>query len=837
MRAQDLFPIVGVGASAGGIEAMSGFFRGLPQPFHAAVVVVTHLSPDRESLLPDVLGRLTPMPVETAVDGLTVQSGRVYVMPPSMMFGIKDGRLTLTALGEGVREIKPIDVFLTALALDRGERTVAVILSGGDGDGTIGVKAVKEQGGLTLAQAPDEDGPETSDMPLSAIRTGYVDYVVPAGDMGTLIAAHIPDEEITALGKGDDPNSVEATDDILEEIHAILRRQVGHDFSGYKPSTFKRRLARRIRVGEHTGADAYLARLRTDAAEAAALFRDLLIGVTKFFRDAAAFDALAARVIPKLFEGRSPDDVVRVWVPACSTGEEVYSIAILLREHMDRLATPQRVQIFATDIDERSLAVARIGRYPRAYLDAVSPERVARHFVVQGDSLVVGKSVRDLCTFAPHSVLRDPPFSRLDLISCRNLLIYLDLETQERMLPVLHYALRINGYLFIGMAENVTRFEDLFATIDKRHRIFQASDVASTVRLPSMVGNAWADLVPSARIRPKGALARASLRHAVEAEVLAEFAPAHAVVTRTGEAVHYSARINTVLEVAPGPPTHELAAIVAKGLRLELRTALREAIETDAVVVRHGLEIGAPGAVQQRLSLTVKPLTQRPNVEPLFLVVFTESALRNEQRDVQAEIGRDEAVQRLEDELAKTRERLQGIVEEYETSLEELKSSNEELYSVNEEMQSANEELEASKEEIQSVNEELHTVNVELESKIESLDRLTAEQTVLFASTGIASVFLDADLRIRTITDAAAQIFGIQASDRGRRLNNFAGPFSLSWLSEDAQSVMTEGRTIVRDFDGTDGCRYRVRLTPSHVDGKMCGLVVNIICAPPEDRD
>ena len=777
------------------------------------------------------------MPVEVATNGVRVRPGRVYVMPPGTMFGIKDGSLTLADLEHGVRETKPIDIFLTALALDAGERSVAVILSGGDGDGTIGVKAVKEQGGLALAQAPDEDGPESPDMPLSALRTGYVDYAVPAGDMGTLIATHIPSRETASSSTDDDPNGVEVTDDVLEEIHAILRRQVGHDFSGYKPSTFKRRLARRIKVGEHEGADAYLARLRTDAAEAAALFRDLLIGVTKFFRDVAAFDALAAQVIPKLFEGRSHDDVVRVWVPACSTGEEVYSIAILLKEHMDRLATSQRVQIFATDIDERSLAVARIGRYPRAYLDAVSPERVAQYFVVEGDSLVISKPVRDLCTFAPHSVLRDPPFSRLDFISCRNLLIYLDPETQERMLPVLHYALRTYGYLFIGMAENVTRFEDLFATIDKHHRIFQASDAASAVKLPSMVGNAWADLVPSARIRPRGALGRANLRHAVEAEVLADFAPAHAVVTRTGEAVHYSARINTVLEVAPGPPTHELAAIVAKGLRLELRTALREAIETDAAVVRHGLMIGPPGAVQQRLSLTVRPLTQRPNVEPLFLVVFTQSAKGNEQQDAQAEIGRDEAVQQLEAELAKTRERLQGIVEEYETSLEELKSSNEELYSVNEEMQSANEELEASKEEIQSVNEELHTVNVELESKIEALDQLTAEQTVLFASTGIASVLLDTDLRIRTITDAAAQIFGIQASDRGRRLSNFAGPFSLAWLPKDAQVAMNERLIIARDFDGTDGYRYHVRLTPLQVDGKLSGLVVNLVRTAPKDVD
>ncbi len=831
MTAHKPFPIIGVGSSAGGIEAMRGFFAGLPQPFGAAVVVITHLSPDRESLLPEVLARFTAMPVEVAADGATVQPDRVYVMPPGVVFSIRQGRLTLTKLKPGLREPKPIDVFLTTLALDQEEHAVAVILSGGDSDGAIGVKAIKEHGGLTLAQAPGENGPETPDMPVSALRTGYVDYHAAAEDMGALIVTHSAGLGQPEPTSDDDPNRVEVDAGVLAEIHSILRRQVGHDFSGYKPTTFRRRLARRIMVGNHDGPDDYLERLRTDAAEAAALFRDLLIGVTKFFRDAEAFDALSRLVIPKLFEGRAIGETVRVWVPACSTGEEVYSIAILLIEHMATLPAPPRVQIFATDIDERSLTVARIGRYPRAYLDTISPERVARHFLVEGESMVIAKAVRDLCTFAPHSVLRDPPFSRLDLVSCRNLLIYLGHEAQERMLPTLHYALRPNGYLFIGMAENVTRFEDLFATVDKWHRIFKATNTVLPVRLPAMNGDAWSNVAPGARTKPLGALAHANLRHIVDAEVLAKFAPPHAVVTRVGEAVHYSARIDTVLGVAPGQPTHELAALVAKGLRLELRTALREAIETNTVVARTGLEIDLPNGLRQPLALTVSPMAPRPGVEPLFLVVFTETApaADRETSATQAEIGRDETVRRLERELMLTRERLQVIVEEYETALEEVKSSNEELYSVNEEMQSGNEELEASKEEVQSINEELHTVNGELASKIQALDRLTAEQAALFASTEIASVFLDTELRIRTITDAAAQIFGIQIRDRGRLLSNFAAPFSLSWLSEDARAVMNDGSMMDRLLDGTDGQRYRARLTPSRIDGELSGVIVNFV--------
>ncbi|MCJ2087404.1 PAS domain-containing protein [Methylobacterium sp. E-005] len=831
MMTHDPFPIVGIGASAGGIEAMRSFFAGLPKPFGAAVIVITHLSPDRESLLPEVLARFTTLPVEAAKDATPVQPDRVYVMPPGVMFGIHQGRLTLTSLQPGSRETKPIDVFLTALALDQGERAVAVILSGGDSDGAIGVKAIKEHGGLTFAQASDENGPETPEMPVSALRTGYVDYHAAADEIGALIAKHSVKRTRIETSVNDDPNGVEVSADVLAEIHSILLRQVGHDFSGYKHTTFQRRLARRIVVGNHDGPDDYLARLRTDATEAAALFRDLLIGVTKFFRDVDAFDALAKLVIPKLFEGRAAEDVVRVWIPACSTGEEVYSIAILLLEHMATLPNRPRVQIFATDIDERSLTVARIGRYPRAYLDTISAERLARYFVVEGDSVVVAKVVRDLCTFAPHSVLRDPPFSRLDLISCRNLMIYLGLDAQERMLPTLHYALRPNGYLFIGMAENVTRFEDLFATVDKSHRIFQTTSMARSVRLSTMSADPWPGLAPGARTKPQGALAHASLRHIVDAEVLAKFAPPHAVVTRVGEAVHYSARIDTVLGVAPGLPTHELAALVAKGLRLELRTALREAIETNTVVARTGLEINLANGLRQPLALTVSPMASRPGTEPLFLVVFTETApaANREGAASQAEIGRDETVQRLERELSLTRERLQAIVEEYETALEEVKSSNEELYSVNEEMQSGNEELEASKEEVQSINEELHTVNNELSSKIQALDRLAAEQKALFASTDIASVFLDRDLRIRTITDAAAQIFGIQAGDRGRLLTNFAAPFSLSWLSEDAQAVMASGRTADRLLDGTDGNRHRIRITASKIEGDMSGVIVNFV--------
>ncbi|TXN81122.1 CheR family methyltransferase [Methylobacterium sp. WL8] len=820
---QDHFPIVGIGASAGGIEAMQGFFRGVPETLEAAFVVVTHLSRKHKSLLPEVLARFTTFDVEAAADGVPVRPGHVYVMPAGFVMGIAGGRLTLRPLGPEGREAKPIDIFLTALAIDQRERAVGVILSGGDGDGAIGVKAIKEHGGLTLAQTADGDGPETADMPISALRTGFVDFGETAERMGERIAAHGAAQDALA---GTAPREFDAA--LLAEVFAILRSQVGHDFSGYKSSTFVRRMQRRIGVVGAAGPLDYVRLLRADPAEVGALFRDLLIGVTNFFRDAAAFEALASQVVPKLFEGRAETDVVRIWVPACSTGEEVYSLAILLREHMLTLAEPPRVQIFATDIDERSLTVARTGLYPRTYLSAVSPERIAQHFVVEGDSAVVAKAVRDLCTFAPHSVLRDPPFSRLDLVSCRNLLIYLGVEAQQQLMPVLHYALRPRGYLFIGMAENVTRFEDLFETIDKRHRIFQARDAIPSVRLPPMTGPDTPIFAGTSQPHRRNATTHAALRHTVETLMLAEFTPPHAVVTRTGEAVHYSSRIGDHLEVVPGQPTRELAAMARKGLRLDLRTALREAIEGNTQAVRDGIGVVLPDGRLQSISLVVRPLNASGSTEPLFLVVFDEVAAPAEKDRGQALEAneRDAALQGLERELGETRERLQGVIEEYETSLEELKSSNEELYSVNEEMQAANEELEASKEETQSLNEELQTVNFELTSKIEAIDQMRDDQSTLFECMNVASVLLTPDLRIRMFTAAAAQIFGLQPSDIGRSLRNFSAPIPLTWLSEEIPTVLTADRPSERTIEGADGARYRVRLmAPSRKSGRTPGIV------------
>lgn len=824
------FAIVGIGASAGGIPAMEGFFRGLPDNPGAAFVIITHLSPERESLLHEVVGRYTGMPVKVASDAARVEIDQVYVMPSNAILTIEDGHLRSTPQNAESRERKPIDVFLAALAEDQGESAVAVILSGGDGDGTLGAKAVKEHGGLTLAQAGDGSGPRNPDMPDSAIASGVIDLAVPAEQMGETIVAF-------AGGLGDaaglDPErggDEARLRQLRSEIYRILQDHSGHDFSGYKTKTFMRRVARRMQLLQVPSIGAYVERLGNDAAEVKNLFGDLLINVTGFFRDADAFSTLESDVIPRLFEGRASGDSVRVWVPGCSTGEEVYSIAILMREQLDRMSSPPQVQIFATDIDEPALAIARAGRYPAQLLAGLSPERRERFFRSDGSSYVVAARVRELCVFSPHSIVRDPPFSRLDLVSCRNLLIYLGRGVQSRVLPLFHYALKPGGYLFLGTSESVGPHGELFATVDKKNRIFQSRELATaTRRLPALVGGSLAALDGG----PGGApLRQASypLRQAVEARVLERFSPAHVVVNGDGDIVYFSAGTGKYLEASQGAPSRQILTMVRKGLRPDLRSALREASSTRAMVTRDDVVVRDDGDVALPVRLTVEPLPERSAGQLLYLVIF-------EARDALPAAGLvadgdAKAVSAdLERELRDTRERLQSTIEEYETALEELKSSNEELVSVNEEAQSTNEELEASKEELQSLNEELNTINVELTGKIEELDRANGDLRNLFESTRIATVFLDRNFVIRNFTPAASAFFNLRPADVGRPLTELANRLEYPELKEQIAAVFSTGEMVEHKVSGGgEGRHFLVRLVPYRGDGGSTdGVVVTLV--------
>ncbi|WP_144157445.1 CheR family methyltransferase [Paraburkholderia sp. BCC1885] len=829
------FPIVGVGASAGGIEALEGFFRGLPEAPGVAIVIVTHLAPARDSLLHEIVARYTGLPVQVAADGLLIQKDHVYVLPSDVMLTVEQRCLRIHPQNALQRERKPIDVFFGSLADDQGELAVCAVLSGGDSDGTLGLKAIKERGGLTLAQTAGSFGPQHASMPDSAIATGLVDYALPVEDMGRKLA------EFAGSGYvlDDIPFSASAHDDLQKlehtraEIYGILRGQIGHDFSGYKSNTFMRRVQRRMQVVQIGELDAYVGYLREHQQEVSALFRDLLINVTHFFRDAQAFDTLAAMVVPKLFEDRGAQDIVRVWVPGCATGEEVYSLAILLREQMDTLAVVPRVQIFATDIDDQALAVARAARYPGALLDSVSLARRERFFIADGGSFAVAKEVRDLCIFSPHNVARDPPFSRIDLVSCRNLLIYFGLDLQGQVIPTFHYALRPEGFLFLGTSESVSQFDDLFVPLDKKQRIFlRRSDVMPRVRLPLMVAalqpGQTRELAPR---RPPPS--SAAMRQMVDTQVLDRFAPPHVVVNREGDVVYYSARTGKYLEAAAGMPTQQIFTMARKGVRLELRTVFREAVESGRTVTRDGIAIEEEDGRVQMLSLTVEPLSSLAGADPLYLVLFVDQGpiLSREEALSRARATTAGTALQMERELRETRERLQSMIEEYETALEELKSSNEELVSVNEELQSTNEEMEASREELVSLNEELHTVNTELNGKIEALDRARNDLQNLFDSTAVATVFLDSELVIRSFTPAMSEVFNIRPADRGRPITDLASRLRLSAFDEAIAGVVASGEVIENRVDSEDRqSHYLVRLAPYRDgDARADGVVVTFL--------
>ncbi len=809
------FPVVGIGASAGGVQALELFFDTAPPDSGMAFVVVTHLPAGRKSLLGEILARHTQMPVRDAREGVAVAPNHVYVGPPGVILTMEDGRFQIRQAEDVHRKLALIDVFLSSLSRDCGDQAVGIILSGSGADGALGVKAIKDAGGLTLAQAPDSTGPGFPGMPESAIATGLVDFAVPVTEMGAKLVTHA-----RALERLDAAAEAEMKQ-ALESVFAVLRNGTGHDFTGYKTRNFMRRLHRRMDIQQCETVSDYVQRLRESPDEVTLLFRDLLINVTSFFRDSGAFEALKEQVVPRLFEGKAGPDSVRIWAPGCSTGEEAYSVGMLLLEYVETLPRPHpNIAIFATDIDEQALTAARGGRYPAALMENVSPERRQKFFTVdEAGSFVVNKPLRELCVFATHNTLRDPPFSRMDLISCRNLLIYFGAEAQRRVLPLFHYALRPGGFLFLGMSETIGRFTELFTPLDKRHCLFKAREAARQARRlflpeglpppPFAIPGAGRTVKPEAR-----------LRQAVASCIIEKFAPPYVVVDEDGDIVFSSPRTGRYLELSPGAPTRQLLAMARKDLRLDLRGALREATETRRAAMRENIKMGTENGQERHVTLTVDPILRQNDGNPLFAVIFTEpGAAPAGEANARVEETQNGAAQ-LEGELRETRERLQTTIEEYETALEQLKSSNEELLSLNEETQSSNEELESSKEELQSVNEALQTVNYELYTKLQELDRAHSDLNNLFASTQIATVFLDHNLVIRNFTPAAAKLFNIIQTDAGRPLTDLAVKLHYPEFQADIEKVLARGEQIERrvasdDADAdADARRYLARLTP-----------------------
>ncbi|MGK7870930.1 chemotaxis protein CheB [Falsiroseomonas sp. E2-1-a20] len=832
------FPIVGIGASAGGVEALQVLFRAMPNPaLPMAFIVVTHVGASHDSALPEILRECTAMPVVPARDGEVVQPGHAYVLPNDALITLAGGRLVLRRqLPENQRERQPIDLFFASLAEDQGETAIGIVLSGSGSDGTLGLKAIKEGGGLTIAQGKDGTVPRYPSMPNSAVASGVVDLVLPSNQIPVRLAELAQHQNGLDLAAEEDRRAGSANQAATrqDEISAILRMRVGHDFGGYKAKTFFRRVQRRMQVRAVQDIDAYIALLRQDEDEAAMLFRDLLISVTGFFRDAAAFSALTDRVMPAIFKDRGADDTVRIWVPGCATGEEAYSLAILAREQLADRNDGPRIQIFATDIDEAALLVARGGRYPASMMASVSPERLARFFVTDGATYAVSRETRDLCVFSSHSVIRDAPFSRIDLVSCRNLLIYMGGQLQEQVIPLFHYALRPKGYLFLGVSETTTRHDDLFKPEDKAHRIFQRRDslvpgLPIRIQPPVQGGRqSWPSMAPLSRPSTGGAAELHQMAHAFAAE---HFAPPHLLVNAMGDIVYQTANLGKYLEPAAGIPSRQLLAMARRGLRMDLRSALRQAIDQRRPATRPSVEVEFNG-LRQTVAITVSPLPPRDGNDPLFMVVFADVQPPVPRQDLPgpdaSEAPRDQVIELLEQDLREARERLQSMAEEYETATEELKSANEEMVSVNEELQSINEELETSKEELQSVNEELRTTNLELSTKIEQLDLANTDLRNLFDSTQVATLFLDRHLVIRNFTPAVTGIFDLVDSDRGRPLSSFTSHIDGVDFGQEARRVLdgrvpVERRVIARGGDA----HYLMRMLPYTTgEGTIDGVVV-----------
>ena len=817
---------VAVAGAAAELPAIAGLFAAMQPGAGAAFVVLLH----RQDGLPaeravQAIAAAGALPASLAADGAPLEPDHVYVAGEADLVTVEAGRLR-------VREASPsdgrVDSLLVSVAETYEENAVVVVMADLGSEGAAAVATIKRCGGFAIAEGSDE-GLEPESQAVSA--AGIADMRLPAPRIGSEIASYL--RSLAGDGGALAETLKDEAPRHVARIAAILRNATGNDFHGYKHATFLRRVQRRMQVVQARDIEGYIERLRGDLGEVQHLFQDLLIGVTQFFRDPAEFEVLEREVVPGLFEGKGADDRIRVWVLGCATGEEAYSIAILLREQMARMDAAPHVQIFATDIDARALAVARAGRYPDSIARHVPPERLARWFVKEGATYCVVKELREMCIFSPHNLIKDAPFSRIDLISCRNLLIYLNAELQDRVIPIFHFSLKPGGWLFLGPAENVTRHQKLFAAIDRRNRIFRRLDTPTRV-LPDFPLGPRADRPdpPGEQAQRPQAAPGLTGRIGRRVEQVAElYAPAYLVVDENYDVLHFSGRTGRFLEPASGAASLNLLNLVHRDLRLDLRSLLHKALAQGARTEARGLRVRADEGARL-VNLTVEPI--RAGGEAAALVVLFQDlgpAAEGAQAVETAPGAHDEHVQRLEAELRVTRERLQTTIEELESTNEELKSSNEEYQSINEELQSANEELETSKEELQAVNEELQTVNGELAHRIGDLARANSDLKNLLESTQIATVFLGNDLRLRSFTPAASDVFHVIEADVGRPIAHVAPRVDYPQLLDDARKVLKSLGQVEREVAAAeDDRRFLVRVLPYRsVDNFIAGVVVTFL--------
>ena len=848
------FLIVAIGASAGGIEATTALVRSLPPDTGMAFIVVQHLDPKHHSILAELLAKETTMRVSEVTDGMKVEPNHIFVIPPDAMMSISDSVLRLTPREESRAGRMPIDHFMRSLAEAHGNGAIGVVLSGTGSDGTLGLAEIQAQGGVTLVQ--DETTARYDGMPRSAIAAGVVDFILPPDGIARELAriAHHP---YLALERTKETAAVQPQVEGIDSVFQALRRATGVDFTHYRQSTIRRRIHRRMIVHKIDRLSDYVKYVLTNPPEVKALYQDMLINVTSFFRNPKVFEVMKTAVFPNMLKHRQSNSTLRIWTPACASGEETYSVAIALLEYLGDRAQEIPIQIFGTDISEPSINKARNAWYPENILGDVSQLRLRRFFSKTDGGYRISKSIRDICIFAQHNVLSDPPFSQMDLICCRNLLIYLEPVLQNRVISLFHYAIRKHGYLVMGSSEGIGAANNLFAIEDRTHRIYSKKSTAARQPVTFSMGRQM-ERAEFGIPQPGPKVADTNWNY-LEAQkefdrrLLSQYCPAAVFVNEDMDIIHTRGNVGRYLKLAPGRASLNILKMAREGLLLELRNAIGRAKKDRTVVRRQAIELksgngnGQSPAGKEKDALTlvnleVAPITMGSVEEPYYMVVFSDVPPPNSRtaRDGKAARESETASRRiakLEQELAATKEYLQSVIETQEATNEELQSANEEVLSSNEELQSTNEELETAKEELQSANEELATVNDELRDRNAELSRAHKDLSNLFTSIGMAILMIGSDLKIRRFTPQAQKIFGLIPGDLGRPLSNINPNLDVPNLQQTITKVISSSAPEETEVGDQKGIRYALRVFPYPVaDGHVEGVVLTLVPVPQASR-
>ncbi len=819
-----LFPIVGIGASAGGLEALDQFFQNMPGDSGLAFVVIQHLDPNHSGIMPELLQRITSMKVLQATDNLKVKPNFVYVIPPNKSLSILNGLLHLFDPVESRGLRLPIDIFFRSLAFDRQEKSIGIVLSGMGSDGSLGLQAIKEKNGIVLVQDPESA--KFDSMPRNAIDSVIADIVAPATELPAKMISFLNLNPVIRQ-KQEIESKVKSS---IDKIIILIREHSGHDFSLYKKATLFRRIERRKSVHGIEKIPAYVRFLQENPKEIEILFKELLIGVTNFFRDALMWETLKENIFPELLEKLPNGYILRAWVTGCSTGEEAYSLAIIFREGMEKLQQHKNItlQIFATDLDNDAIEKARKGYFNKNIEADVSPERVSKYFTLDGEGYRINSYIREMVVFAPHNVIRDPPFTKLDILCCRNMLIYMEPELQKKLISLFNYSLNPGALMILGAAETIGNQTDEFKIFDGKLKIYKRSlshslsesiDFPSSFRQPKMV---LAEKAGAPKVVD-------NLQFVADQMLLQQFSPPSVVVNNKGDILYITGRTGKYLEPVAGKANWNIYAMAREGLRNELPGIFRRAQQNFDAVVVNNLKVEINGG-PHLVNLTVQQFENPEFVRGMFLLVFTEVPVNLSLASKNAKTEKQSSVLRfkeLEAELHRSHEDLQTIREEMQASQEELKSTNEELQSTNEELQSTNEELTTSKEEMQSLNEELQTVNLELQSKVVDLLKTNDDMKNLLNSTEVATLFLDKELNVRRYTDPVTRIFKLRNTDIGRPFTDLVSNLQYPDIDTQSRQVLRTLMAIESAITTTDDRWFNIRIMPYRTtDDRIDGLVM-----------